>query len=390
MSSLLRKLEHPVAIAMWDFGWLFRHYDGGGFENWDKALDELVERGYNAIRIDCFPHLVSCDDYEEFDFPYNPESCSLWHHQQDIRVNVKKALLEFLPKCFARGIYVGLSTWVQWPVQRPRLMEKEDLIRAWDKTMQFLQDHDLLKNILYVDFLNEYPFCHGFAALKRHAQQMDGRDVPVTETNMQDDVDGGFGTKGSEYLVEFSREIISFFKKKWPGYDYGLCITTNINDFHPERTTDFSQYGFFDLHLWFAHYPGWWDIQKLVDKADTNEKQAVLFSAIDAQWEKQGEQMLAWMECETEKHERWSRKYNGPVGNTEGWGFVGWPLNAVDWNFIKQSAEYCVDMCLRHNYSFICTSNFTHPYIKELWNDVQWHRKITSKIKNGNVDRFWL
>jgi len=390
MSTILRELEHPVAITMWDFGWLLRHYEGGGFEDWDKALDELVERGYNAIRIDCFPHLVACDEKDEFEFPYIKEKCSIWHHNRDVKVNVKEALKGFLPKCFERGIYIGLSTWVQWPTYRPKLEEKEDLIKAWDKTMQFLSDNDLLHNILYVDFLNEYPFCHGFVELKRKAQILDGKVFKITETNMQDDVEGGFGEAGSLYLKEFSAEIIDYFNNKWPGYDYGLCITTNINDFHPEQTADFSKYGFFDMHLWFAHYPGWWDIQKEVDIADTKEKQKEVFDKIDRESEKQGDELLAWMDENTKKHYNWSKENNGPVGNTEGWGFVGWPYDTDNWTFIKQSAEYCIDMCIKYNYSFICTSNFTHPYFKNIWNDIEWHKKVTNKIKSTTVNRFWL
>src|ERR1700709_2850137 len=54
-----QKPPRPLAIAMWDFSWLERRWPGGGYENWNRALDELVERGYNAVRIDAFPHLVS-------------------------------------------------------------------------------------------------------------------------------------------------------------------------------------------------------------------------------------------------------------------------------------------------------------------------------------------
>jgi sugar phosphate isomerase/epimerase len=39
---------------MWDFSWLERRWPGAGYENWDEALDELTERGYNAVRIDAF------------------------------------------------------------------------------------------------------------------------------------------------------------------------------------------------------------------------------------------------------------------------------------------------------------------------------------------------
>ncbi|HLF35803.1 MAG TPA: cellulase-like family protein, partial [Cyclobacteriaceae bacterium] len=37
----IRNIEKNLAIAMWDFSWMLRHYKGGGFEDWDKALYEL-------------------------------------------------------------------------------------------------------------------------------------------------------------------------------------------------------------------------------------------------------------------------------------------------------------------------------------------------------------
>lgn len=49
--------KYPMAITMWDFSWLERRWPGAGYEDWDLALDELKERGYNCIRIDAFPHL---------------------------------------------------------------------------------------------------------------------------------------------------------------------------------------------------------------------------------------------------------------------------------------------------------------------------------------------
>src|SRR5512133_3259662 len=54
-------LKKPVAIAMWDYSWILRHHRYGEFENWDKVLEELAERGYNSIRIDAMPQFVAAD-----------------------------------------------------------------------------------------------------------------------------------------------------------------------------------------------------------------------------------------------------------------------------------------------------------------------------------------
>jgi Sugar-binding cellulase-like len=46
---------------MWDFSWLEWRWPGAGYEDWDRALDELVERGYDAVRIDAYPHLIEAN-----------------------------------------------------------------------------------------------------------------------------------------------------------------------------------------------------------------------------------------------------------------------------------------------------------------------------------------
>ncbi|MBM4057303.1 MAG: cellulase, partial [Planctomycetes bacterium] len=53
------RLPHPVGIAMWDFSWLERRWPGAGYEDWDVAVGELADRGYEAVRIDAYPHLIS-------------------------------------------------------------------------------------------------------------------------------------------------------------------------------------------------------------------------------------------------------------------------------------------------------------------------------------------
>ena len=44
---------------MWDFSWLERRWPGAGYEDWAQALEELRERGYDAVRIDAYPHLLA-------------------------------------------------------------------------------------------------------------------------------------------------------------------------------------------------------------------------------------------------------------------------------------------------------------------------------------------
>lgn len=58
-------IDKPLAITMWDFSWMERRWPGAGFEDWDVALSELKERGYDAVRIEAYPQLVA-KDFKDF------------------------------------------------------------------------------------------------------------------------------------------------------------------------------------------------------------------------------------------------------------------------------------------------------------------------------------
>ncbi len=78
----ISKVKKPVAIAMWDFSWILRHHKYGEFQNWDRVLEELAERGYNAIRMDAMPQFVASTKegkiIEEFRSPKKDWVPALW------------------------------------------------------------------------------------------------------------------------------------------------------------------------------------------------------------------------------------------------------------------------------------------------------------------------
>lgn len=137
-------------------------------------LDGLVERGYNAVRIDAIPnHVATGPDgkvTEHVHFPRYDKDRVMWGNEYPTTVNPRRALKEFIPRCLDRGLKIGLSTWFAGPGTE-RITGLDGLVRAWDETLHFLKDNDLLHNIYYVDLLNEYPLWNGFGWLR---SQMDG------------------------------------------------------------------------------------------------------------------------------------------------------------------------------------------------------------------------
>jgi hypothetical protein len=51
-------LPERLAISLWDFSWYTRAGRGEPFEDLDRAFDEAVDRGYNAVRICAAPLLL--------------------------------------------------------------------------------------------------------------------------------------------------------------------------------------------------------------------------------------------------------------------------------------------------------------------------------------------
>lgn len=95
----LDKLKKPLAIAMWDFSWILRHHRYCEFENWDKVLEELAERGYNAIRIDIMPQYVAADSdgtiTEEFLSVRKDWGLVKWGNHYTMSFRPRETLLEF-------------------------------------------------------------------------------------------------------------------------------------------------------------------------------------------------------------------------------------------------------------------------------------------------------
>jgi hypothetical protein len=100
-------------------------------------------------------------------------------------------------------------------------------------------------------------------------------------------------------------------------------------------------------------------------------------------WKEKRNEYVGWMEGRLRDISGAAAARGIVCGNTEGWGPIFWLDHPeLDWGWVKESAEICVDLARRHdNYKFICTSNFTHPQFRGMWEDIRWHRKITSRIK---------
>ncbi len=381
--------QKPLAIAMWDFSWILRHHRYGEFEDWDRVLEGLSDRGYNAIRIDAMPQLVVSDSdgsiVEEFRCVKEGWTPSLWGNDYTTSIRPREALLEFLPKCKKYGIRVGLATWfMEHGSGRKEIFSEEGgLMRAWKETLEFLDQHELLDNVIYVDLLNEYPFWHGYDWLK------DGLDrrsnikqfkVNNPEANLPDfDIEesGGFNQTQQLFYNEFISGLIKALKDDYPHMDFYASLDSGMS----LDKIDLSEFSAIDYHIWFAHHgsiPGIAQISARDQKLDLGS----IYNDLLTHWRNNKAFLIKWMDHRLTAISDMAAQHQIPCGNTEGWGPIFWYDHPeLDWKWVKEAAEVCIELALKHpNYKFLCTSNFTHPQFVGMWEDIAWHRKMTRKI----------
>jgi hypothetical protein len=399
-SSGVRAVKEPVAIAMWDFSWALRRnpgcelVPGCEFTDWDRVLDGLVERGYNAIRFDVFPPLVATGpDGRINDSHHFPQGSGwkpvAWGNQFTTTLHPRQALKEFIPRCLDRGLRLAFSTWFQEP-GTVKVEGLDGLVRVWDETLAFLKDNDLLHNIYYVDLLNEYPLYSGFASswlCKQMDQGIETRRERAKAEGVHEwnEKVGRYNDPASrKFYVGFANDAIARLQAKWPDLDFLFSVTNvRVADWRVMAPTSTAA---LDMHNWFEYGPHLTegtDYSRVIFRVgDSDADFPKVQAALLKNWVEYKPKLIEWMDAHMAEVAALCRQYNKPVGNTEGWGLVNWIDHpALTWDIIKEAGGICARLARKHGYRFICTSNFTHPQFPRLWADVAWHKQTTAIIR---------
>ena len=389
VSATLRvsEVKTPLAIAMWDYSWILRHHRFGEFENWDKVLEELAERGYNAIRIDAMPQFVAATKegkvIDEYRSPKGDWAPSLWGNDFSMDFRPREALQEFLPKCVKYGIKVGLATWFSAHGAESGIFREEGgLYRAWDETLGFLRKNGLLDNVVYVDLLNEYPFWHGYDWLKNELdKRSDAKQFLLANPNANvPDFEPGENDSRLRQMFynKFIDGLICSLKKKYPE----LAFFASLDSGMALDKINLDNFDALDYHLWFAHNGSIPGLGQIASK-DISQDLRVIYKDMYSYWTENKTTLVHWIEQRITAIAAAAARNGIVCGNTEGWGPIFWYDHPdLGWDWVKESADICVDLAKKHEqYKFICTSNFTHPQFQGMWEDVRWHQEITRRIR---------
>lgn len=359
-------VKHPRAISMWEFSWIERRWPGAGYEDWDRALDELCERGYNAVRIDPFPHLLAADPHKEWTL--EPEwSVQEWGSPDVNRIVLLPALFEFLGKCKQRGVMVGLSTWYRKDDAdtRMKITGPEVMAANWIRTLDLIDQAGLLPSILYVDLCNEWPGADWAPFMK-----------PLT-----------YGQWDQPSSLAWMPKAIALVRERYPEMPLFFSVSTGSMESFTQH--DLSYFDLMDPHIWMAqtregefYKLSGYAYERFDGKGYTN-----LSLKAEGVYRVRPEYWQDGLVAAIDAFAGVSRQIKMPLITTECWGVVDykdWPL--LQWDWVQ---ELCV-LGAQHaaasgRWLAMASSNFCGPQFVGMWRDKVWHQRVTAGIKCAEI-----
>jgi hypothetical protein len=179
LPQISKHLPDKLTISMWHWGWVIGSNVGEPYENLEKTCAGLSERGFNTIRIDamlncCFTNDGKLRDevpFKQFIPGYSNRLRDM-NYRGGIRRNVLDKIIELLQFAKKYNFYVIISEWeymhTYWFYEDKSIaeglfaipLEKRmmDIAEKHDKLITILKEKDLVKNIAYIDILNEPPY----------------------------------------------------------------------------------------------------------------------------------------------------------------------------------------------------------------------------------------
>jgi len=358
--------KSPLAITMWEFSWLERRWPGAGYEDWDKALSELKERGYNAIRMDAFPHLIYTDPYKEY--LIKPQwNTQVWGSPAITKIQVQPFFIDFIKKCKEYEIKIGLSTW--WREDEAHsynvIKSPEKLAEVWMSVLDLIEENKLMDQILYLDLSNEWPL--------------------TVWTPFNQDI-GWWDTKVSIHWMKNSIEIL---RAKYPHLPYTFSFTGELSE-ETLSKGDLSMLDFLEPHIWMVNFNKGefykkvgYSYERFSDEGYTNLalKGEKIYKENENYWK---EGLLMQIEYAAE----WSRTLDTPLITTECWGLVDykdWPM--LNWDWIMELCELGTLEALKTGrWVALASSNFCGPQFVGMWRDREWHQNLTEKIASSTIN----
>ena len=366
-----------LTLVMWDQAFLLRHAAGESFQDYDRVLDETIERGYNTLRLDPMPQLLDLQRPEtviRWEDPHTPYMPWCWDKAGEGPLG--EWLIEFMHKVQERRLHYTLSSWwftnistTPLPVPSSRPATHQEAAELWANMLRQWKQRFGFEDLVYVDLHNEVPyFLPGF--LQRYEQETGGAWS-----------EGGkpFTPRQVEFLAGELNPPIASLQREFPE----VRFTGSIHG--DERWLDVPlQFDCLDVHFYSDVDPRW------RDRTRFGEFMPRLFT--DTAWHKEFSErrkaarnavapmLRAAQRGRLAAFSAWAEQKGMPLTTSESW--ASWFYNDspdLDWGWLLEWAEWSVEDAIEYRMWGWTPHNYCQPQFKN-WQDAAWHRRLTDRF----------
>lgn len=395
-----------LSIAMWDFSWLMGQYPGGAYADLERRLAEAAERGYNTLRVDCFPSRIL---ESESTFPFRGwvpgKNLPQWGEVATAYTcNVRQKVAQLADLCRKHGLWLGLDSWdVAHMFRSTRLAsirtsgapnvfssapsvtiipvgEEERAFTAygeiWVKALKLMREDGVLERAVWIAPMNEVPHfsTRGVEAIQAIDHKV--RNEGETKLESAAAVDAIYRrinhSMAAPIRAEVAREHIPISYSSLGAEDYAARLTDayDVVDLHcmPEVILDDDDKRAF---LQAGHNAPF-GVFKEFEQMD--------LKAYSAAWDRACRKHYPAMLTQVVNYFRTAIDHTTlPSGKklqsivTEAFGPCFWPDSpAVDWEWYKRYNADALRSVAGLDLTGATLSNYGEPLF-ELWNDAGWH-----------------
>lgn len=377
----------PLTVAMWDFSYLVRR--GGAedeYRDWGRALDGLVERGYDTVRIDAFPHLIAADERggRQEEFTVLPRGKRfMWGNHEPVQVRPRRDLIEFVGETAKRGLRVGLSSWFNEDTEHRRdgVVTPGDFARVWGETLAVLRDEGLLPSIAWVDLCNEFPLPMWAGPAYR---RLFGTGWPNLLPMVRP-----WNDERRAAVQAYLDEPIAALRAEFPDLRYTVSLQF-VGDANM-RSLDTSALDLAEVHVWasdnirFCFRTG-----QLLPLLEAPGGTAIHRALGPPVWRRWREAWLMRLARRLDTWADWAEEHELPLVTSEGWGPINYDdapdsPDGAEWDWVKEICAEAMTMALDRGWRGVCSSNFCQPHFPGMWRDRAWHRRVTTAARADDV-----
>jgi hypothetical protein len=386
-----------LTISMWDFSWLHASHPGGVYENLERRVAEAAERGYNTLRVDCFPSRV-LESESRFEKNWDPAvNVPQWGQRAaTFTCSVRKKVAELAELCRKHGLWLGLDSW-----DKPHMFGNDNVIpeadeereftrygEIWAKALKMLREDGVLERAVWVAPMNEVPHFAG-----RHVESMarvgeKARNEGETQLTKAQRVDAIYrrinGWMAAPIQAEIARDKIPLSYSSLGAEDYGARLTDHYDvvdvHFMPGVISDAEdQRAFKGVPFNLTRFPGG-NVPVLAGQQFAPDTQKCDPEAFSRAWASACRRHYAAMLKQTWNYHRAALgRLTLPSGKklaaiiTESFGPCLWPDHpAVSWEWYKRYNADALRIVAAMDFKGTTLSNYAEPLFS-LWQDVDWH-----------------